>query len=234
MKIIKEIWDSATVKDINENFNSLNVRAKLAEQKLSGDAIIKKSTALGNNEKVSVIHLDFWGLAFKVKKSCTMLSFDIYIEPKQGTSEADTETLEIVLSDFVAGQRPTYELKSKLVTLQNGWNTVKFEMDLEEGHNYALCIKNITKKFNLGRGGIISDLLKNKMTNIDILEPISAYNLLNGNTSTAYLYFFNIQVTDDLISRLVLNYAKPKFIISDTPPKKEGVLWLKPTGEKYD
>ncbi|UGL60475.1 lipase acylhydrolase domain protein [Staphylococcus phage vB_SurM-PSU4] len=161
-----------------------------------------------------------YGLQFTSFVDGYITSFDVF-------SSGDGVT-DFYLTDYGGyGIPANVEYKRIRRKLSAGWNTIEFVNKIESNKEYCIAV-SFTDDISLavGSAGTYDDV---NIQNPHLIKPNRAYRPLYGQTGTAYLFIFNMQISIDNDSRLILNQlTNNTFEVSNVEPSNDTSIWIKP------
>lgn len=161
-----------------------------------------------------------YGLQFTSFVDGYITSFDVF-------SSGDGVT-DFYLTDYGGNGIPAnIEYKRIRRKLYAGWNTIDFISKIESNKEYCIAV-SFTDDISLAAGstGTYDDI---NIQNPHLIKPNRAYRPPYGSTGIAYLFIFNIQVSIDNDSRLILNQlTNNTFEVSNVEPSNDTSIWIKP------
>lgn len=221
---ITNIWNQETADKINGNFENVGKMKSEIYNELSSQEITWELTGLPITQRTSTKKVNNWGVAFQSKVSSFITGFSVY-STKEGL-------VEFYMTDFPGENKiATIEYKRVSKLLDAGWNRVEFIVPIKANQSYALACKFIDKDLELTASGSSWTNDKN-MQNTHLIQPLKSYYPYVGNTSTAYFYFFDIEIANSTGAMIMANQKTSKFFeVSDIAPTNDSILWIRPKGE---
>lgn len=218
---ITPVWNLDNVNKINSNFQNLARMKTEIFSELSTQEITLDRVGLPIIRRTSTLRVNNYGVVFTSKIDSYLAGFSVFAT-KEGL-------VEFYLTDYAgAGNPATVEYKRIRINLNEGLNQVQFIIPLKSNQSYALACKFIDLSIELTASGStwINDT---NMQNPHLLQPITGYSPVLGNTSTAYMYFFDLELASSAAAMIITSQNTHRFFqVSQDRPENDSVLWIRP------
>ena len=211
--------DSLKLSATNQQLN--DIKSQIVNS-INKPTIINTPTCAGRNRAVEtdLRSLKDYGLQFTSFVDGYITSFDVF--------SSGVGVVDFYLTDYGGSNIPAnVEYKRIKRKLSAGWNTIEFVHKIESNKEYCLAV-SFTDAISLAIGSTGTYDAVNTQ-NPHLIKPNRAYRPPYGNTGTAYLFIFNVQVSIDNNSRLILNQlTNNTFEVSNVEPSNDTSIWIKP------